>query len=48
VLILIGCSGVFCESCEQLHSSQVCGVSRVHEVTPLLGIEPHRSAHRAH
>ena len=24
----IGCSGVFCRSCEQLHSTQVCGVSR--------------------
>ena len=24
----IGCSGVFCKSCEQLHSTQVCGVSR--------------------
>ena len=23
----IGCSGVFCRSCEQLHSTQVCGVS---------------------
>ena len=23
----IGCSGVFCKSCEQLHSTQVCGVS---------------------
>jgi hypothetical protein len=23
-----GCRGVFCKSCEQLHSTQVCGVSR--------------------
>jgi hypothetical protein len=23
----IGCSGVFCKSCEQLHSTQVCGTS---------------------
>ena len=23
----IGCSGVFCKSCEQLHSTQVCGMS---------------------
>ena len=23
-----GCSGVFCKSCEQLHSPQVCGTSR--------------------
>ena len=23
----IGCSGVFCRSCEALHSTQVCGVS---------------------
>ena len=24
---VIGCSGVFCNNCEQLHSAQVCGVS---------------------
>ena len=24
----IGCSGVFCKSCEQFHSTQVCGTSR--------------------
>ena len=28
----IGCSGVFCRSCEQLHSTQVCGTSRSREM----------------
>src|SRR5262249_12621712 len=27
----IGCKGGFCKSCEQLHSTQVCGVSRSRE-----------------
>ena len=29
---VIGCSGVFCRSCEQLHSTQVCGNSRSRRV----------------